>query len=216
MGLGRTADVAGEACSVARRAVGIVATATGTLACAMTLATLPSAVAQSALASGRDPWRCQLLALLGIVAGVAAGSPVGLAVATSPLGGTTVYPSAIATMILGFVALVLLIRPEGGHGMTVVRSGSDSASDAVKIDGQPDAVTTACATIARQGRLTARELDVLIILAHGHGAVRVQEKLGIPEGTAFTHRRHIYEKLGVHTHADLLDLVARVERDDAR
>lgn len=56
--------------------------------------------------------------------------------------------------------------------------------------------------------LTDRELEVLRILARGHGLNRVQEALFIAEGTAITHRRHIYQKIGVHSKAELIDLVA--------
>lgn len=35
----------------------------------------------------------------------------------------------------------------------------------------------------------------------------MREDLGISEGTALTHKRHIYQKLDVHTRAELLDRV---------
>ena len=56
--------------------------------------------------------------------------------------------------------------------------------------------------------LTEREAEVLGILARGHGLGRVQEVLFIAEGTAITHRRHIYQRLDVHSKAELIDLVS--------
>lgn len=56
--------------------------------------------------------------------------------------------------------------------------------------------------------LTEREAEVLGILARGHGLGRVQEVLFIAEGTAITHRRHIYQKLDVHSKDELIDLVS--------
>lgn len=55
--------------------------------------------------------------------------------------------------------------------------------------------------------LTSREGEVLGILARGHGLNRVQETLYIAEGTAITHRRHIYQKLGIHSKTELIDFV---------
>lgn len=55
--------------------------------------------------------------------------------------------------------------------------------------------------------LTNREGEVLGILARGHGLNRVQEVLYIAEGTAITHRRHIYQKLGIHSKTELIDFV---------
>ena len=61
--------------------------------------------------------------------------------------------------------------------------------------------------------LTGRESDVLSILARGHGLSRVQDELFISEGTAITHRRHIYQKLNIHSKSELIDLVTRFEID---
>ena len=67
------------------------------------------------------------------------------------------------------------------------------------------------ALVSRCYGLTSRESDVLRILAKGHGLGRVQEELFISEGTAITHRRHIYQKLDVHAKSELIDLVARAD-----
>lgn len=64
------------------------------------------------------------------------------------------------------------------------------------------------AAVAEVYALTEREAEVLGILARGHGLGRVQEVLFIAEGTAITHRRHIYQKLDVHSKAELIDLVS--------
>ena len=49
----------------------------------------------------------------------------------------------------------------------------------------------------RRLRPDPREYDVLVILAHGNSMARVQRNLVISEGTAITHRRNLYRKLGV-------------------
>lgn len=57
--------------------------------------------------------------------------------------------------------------------------------------------------------LTAREVDVLCLLVQGYSIPRVCEMLHVAEGTATTHRRHIYQKLEVHTKNELIDRVRR-------
>lgn len=64
-----------------------------------------------------------------------------------------------------------------------------------------------CVAAARKHDLTARELDVLYMLVQGYSVSRVSEVLHIAEGTATTHKRHIYKKLDVHTKNELIDLI---------
>ena len=45
------------------------------------------------------------------------------------------------------------------------------------------------------------------LLAKGRGTAYIQDKLCISKSTAKTHISHIYRKLDIHTHQDLIDLV---------
>ena len=56
-------------------------------------------------------------------------------------------------------------------------------------------------------RLTAREAEILLLLARGRTAVTIAETLVIAPSTAKAHLRNIYAKLGVHTQQELIDLV---------
>ena len=64
-----------------------------------------------------------------------------------------------------------------------------------------------CAEVASRGRLTPREGEVLELLAEGKSLSGVASELIIAEGTAKAHTRHIYEKLGINTRQELLDLL---------
>lgn len=44
------------------------------------------------------------------------------------------------------------------------------------------------------------------LLIEGRSLPVIQERLSISEGTARTHAKHIYEKTGVHTKQELIDL----------
>ena len=61
--------------------------------------------------------------------------------------------------------------------------------------------------IAREYRLTNREEEVLQLLAQGMTARAISEELIISPGTAKSHLRNIYAKLGVHTQSELILLV---------
>lgn len=64
-----------------------------------------------------------------------------------------------------------------------------------------------CETVANTYLLSARETEVLFLLAKGHNSASIQEKLYISEGTAKTHIRHIYRKLDIHSQQELMRLV---------
>lgn len=55
--------------------------------------------------------------------------------------------------------------------------------------------------------LSPREREVLFLIATGHDGPAICEKLFISAGTVSTHRMHIYQKLGVHSKRELIDLI---------
>ena len=61
--------------------------------------------------------------------------------------------------------------------------------------------------VAEARRLTPREREVMELLAQGKSLSGVAHELIIAEGTAKAHTRHIYEKLGINTRQELLDLL---------
>lgn len=61
--------------------------------------------------------------------------------------------------------------------------------------------------------LSARERDVLRLLAEGRTSARIQEELCIAAGTVNYHTRNIYSKMGVHSRQELIDLVHEQEAD---
>lgn len=63
------------------------------------------------------------------------------------------------------------------------------------------------ATVAQKYGLTARETEVFTLWATGHGAKSIEEKLVLSSATVRTHIRHIYEKLDVHSRAELIELL---------
>ncbi len=58
-------------------------------------------------------------------------------------------------------------------------------------------------------RLTARERDVLGLVAAGLGTREIGEKLGMSAKTVDSHRRNIRDKLGLETSRDLVRYAVR-------
>ena len=60
--------------------------------------------------------------------------------------------------------------------------------------------------------LTEREDEILGLWVTSHGLRSIGEMLGLSESTVKTHVRHIYEKCGVHSRAELIALLDRVRQ----
>lgn len=108
------------------------------------------------------------------------------------------------------------IRP--AHTESLARNAGESGASALppkeaelaeELQQKPDdtAFETACATVAEQHRLTARETEVFELLARGRTSPVIQEKLVLSHNTVKTHVRHIYAKLDVHSQQELISMV---------
>ena len=64
-----------------------------------------------------------------------------------------------------------------------------------------------CITIAKDHRLTARESEILLLLAQGIRAPEIEDTLGISIDTVRSHIKHLYAKLDVHSFKDLHKLL---------
>jgi DNA-binding NarL/FixJ family response regulator len=51
--------------------------------------------------------------------------------------------------------------------------------------------------------LTQRELEIAVLICNGEKSIAIANRLGISEHTVKTHRRAIYNKLRIHTAAEL-------------
>ena len=64
-----------------------------------------------------------------------------------------------------------------------------------------------CEQLARERGLTPRETEVMVLVAKGRSAQKIQEMLGLSAGTVNTYLARIYKKLDVHARQELLDLL---------
>lgn len=75
----------------------------------------------------------------------------------------------------------------------------------------PNQLDENCARLSDEFGLTAREREVFVLLAHGRNGRYIMDHLVISRNTAKSHIKHIYSKLGVHSHQELIDLATSGE-----
>ncbi len=106
-----------------------------------------------------------------------------------------------------FAACALLLVAEQALALTPIHAARLIADrhDPLGDEG----LHAVCVSLGDAHGLTARELEVLELLAHGRSVPYIQEALSISQGTAKTHAHNIYRKLGVQSRQELLDAVDR-------
>lgn len=87
---------------------------------------------------------------------------------------------------------------------------SEGSADEVLFD-RPGLFQRKCDLVATQYGLSARQKEVLTMLAKGRNAEYITEKLVISTHTAKAHIYNIYQKTGVHSRQELMDLVEEAQ-----
>lgn len=90
-------------------------------------------------------------------------------------------------------------------------SGEEPALEAGATAPAPNQLHENCARLGDEFGLTAREREVFVLLAHGRNGRYIMDHLVISRNTAKSHIKHIYSKLGVHSHQELIDLATSGE-----
>lgn len=68
-----------------------------------------------------------------------------------------------------------------------------------------------CHAVAQQYGLSEREEQVMTLFAKGRNLEYIKDELCLSKSTVSTHRQHIYQKLGVHSQQEMLDLIQDAE-----
>lgn len=88
-------------------------------------------------------------------------------------------------------------------------SGEEPALEVGATAPAPDQLDENCARLSDEFGLTTREREVFVLLAHGRNGRYIMDHLVISRNTAKSHIKHIYSKLGVHSHQELIDLATQ-------
>lgn len=118
--------------------------------------------------------------------------------------GGEVAVSALAVVAVALATAVLLSERDlsSRWGVNFLSGGTDSAAMIRKQE-----LVDRCDEIARTYKLSAREEEVLLLLAQRKTVGIIERELLIANGTAKAHVRHIYQKLDIHTRQELFDLL---------
>lgn len=82
-----------------------------------------------------------------------------------------------------------------------VTRGSKEARESKR---QADAQATGGKEAAAEN---VRETEIMTLFAKGRNLAYIQEQLCLSKSTVSTHRQHIYQKLGVHSSQEMIDLI---------
>ena len=104
-------------------------------------------------------------------------------------------PAAVAGLSAGEGAV-----GEGAQAAVGTADAPEGPAPASQLD-------RACEALAQECRLTARESDVLAMLARGRNAAYIQQELSLTRNTVKSYVADVYRKLNVHSHQELIDLV---------
>lgn len=161
---------------------------------------------------------------VGLGAGAAYGGVLVGYGMTSVLQGSIRNPESapfFCLALLGAFALTSLLVPRQDATLeesTIARiepatsangAGSEGAAEAVMASyaEKVDAVLAHRTSVAVEHGLSARETEIFLLLARGRSRPYIRDSLYLSKNTVATHIRHIYEKLGIHSQQELIDLV---------
>ena len=135
------------------------------------------------------------------------------------LGTASVETDAILIVASFFLIIAIAVHPRLIYKKNLPFMGTTKDLNEYTIGGEPEipvesngtALThlleNRCSYLAQRNKLSKREEQVMVLLAKGRTRPFIQEALVLSEGTAKTHISHVYKKLAVTSHQELLDLV---------
>ena len=144
------------------------------------------------------PFACAFLVtsaaqLIGTAAGFAFQDSLGQ-------GGVALTGVALVAVYLVAMISLFLFKDKGLRG-------TDSSANSAPNDSDSDQLNERCHALAVAHNLTPRETELLVQLAQGRTLRAISEKLTVSENTVKYHVKSIYQKLGIHTRDEIIDLV---------
>ncbi|MDY3128892.1 MAG: LuxR C-terminal-related transcriptional regulator [Berryella intestinalis] len=87
--------------------------------------------------------------------------------------------------------------------------GASGISDATgtRVEGDRERYLARCAAVADRFGLTSRETEILQLIGEGRSRSDIGQMLFLSENTVKTHVRHVYQKLGIHSKSEALQLI---------
>ena len=117
----------------------------------------------------------------------------------------------------GVSGTVDAVDASGSVGATGATGGSRGPAQSVAAEtragtgsdagGAPDRIAAQAQLLRAHYRLSARETEIMELIARGNTVARIAEMLVVSENTVRTHSKRIYVKLDIHKKQELIDLI---------
>ncbi|MDR1358218.1 MAG: helix-turn-helix transcriptional regulator [Coriobacteriales bacterium] len=113
---------------------------------------------------------------------------------------------AFSLAVVGITALMILFIP-------LVNAGKDQKTIVVTRNtgpGESRALEDVCQEICERAQLSPRQSEVFTYLAKGRNAAFIENELVVSNHTVKAHIYRIYQKLGIHSQQELIDVVDKM------
>ena len=164
-------------------------------------------------ASAQGTRRHTLAAFTGLMVAFAAGCLVGrlgMALCFALVEQFASNIMVLLSILAANAAMIILVR----RGVTPIRSAE--LFEGEQATGDLDAARRAKVDrVAAACGLGEREKEVLTLLLEGYSASEVASAMVVANGTAKSHIRHVYKKLGVHSRDELFEKLG-IEREEKK
>lgn len=144
-----------------------------------------------------------IFALVGGITSI--GQAIGLAAMDGRFEVHLFELSIIASVALLLCSLFLITSKNTQDSWGIVSPGTTASHN--------DSFEAACLAIVDAAMLSVREREVFSLLAQGRNKRNISSKLVLSENTIKTHIANVYQKLGVHSQQELIDLVERKQHE---
>ncbi len=125
-------------------------------------------------------------------------------IAVTAVALSAIYAVAMASMFLfkdrSFKGVVEPERPQGGE---------EEAQPEANAPSELDMMQARCDAIAERAHLTPREREIFEYVGRGRTVSAIAQELVVSENTVKFHMKGIYQKLDVHSRAEVMDLIDR-------
>ena len=151
--------------------------------------------------SGGNPMHAMAMGGTAVYIGAAAGAALAWAVQSFPAFDYYRWEIrlaiAFAVIVISFVVLLLFLPKVDKLIVFEEARERETASD----------LQSRCRTLVKTLGLSPREAEVMELIAQGRNVPYIADQLVVAKSTVRTHVKHIYEKAGVSSRQDLIDLL---------
>lgn len=132
-------------------------------------------------------------------------------------GGVAIMALALVAVYLLSTIVLFVLKDRSIADYSADREDGDASEGGFRKNGPTyiveDRVERRCREISKQAQLTPRESDILGCLAQGRSTQYMAEKFTVSENTVKSHVKNVYQKLGVHSKQDVIDIINEDPRE---